>query len=79
MNFPKTGLSYIGTEMNLQIARQRPTVQHYFTAAPPLRRLGQPSDLKAGLVYLLSDGSSYVTGVDLPIDGGMTTGNALTQ
>jgi NAD(P)-dependent dehydrogenase (short-subunit alcohol dehydrogenase family) len=74
-----THFSYIATEMNRQIARQRPAVEHYFTAAPPLQRVGQPSDVKSGLVYLLSDGSSYVTGVNLPIDGGMTTGNALTK
>jgi NAD(P)-dependent dehydrogenase (short-subunit alcohol dehydrogenase family) len=37
----------------------------------PLRRLGLPEELAAGAYFLASDGSSYVTGIDLPIDGGL--------
>ncbi len=36
----------------------------------PQRRLGQPSDLDAPLLMLLSDGAAYVTGCILPVDGG---------
>lgn len=36
----------------------------------PLRRFGQPEDVANGVVYLLSDASSWVTGVNLAIDGG---------
>ncbi|MTB88959.1 SDR family oxidoreductase [Aeromicrobium senzhongii] len=36
----------------------------------PRRRLGLPSEISAGVEYLLSDGADYVTGVVLPIDGG---------
>ena len=38
----------------------------------PMRRLGLPSDLQGGLVFLASDASAYVTGHDLVIDGGYT-------
>ena len=42
-------------------------------AAPiPLRRLGLPEDIAHGAVYLASDESSYITGISLRIDGGMT-------
>lgn len=37
----------------------------------PLRRLGQPDDLGAALVYLASDASSYVIGATFGVDGGM--------
>ena len=38
----------------------------------PLRRLGKPEDIGAGAVYLLSDASSWVTGQNLVIDGGIS-------
>lgn len=40
----------------------------------PLRRFAQPEDIAYGIVYLLSDASSFVTGTALKIDGGMTLG-----
>lgn len=38
----------------------------------PLRRFAKPEDVALGIVYLLSDASSFVTGTALKIDGGMT-------
>lgn len=38
--------------------------------AYPLRRFGQPEDIANGAIYLLSDASSWVTGINLAIDGG---------
>ena len=40
----------------------------------PLRRFAKPEDIANGIVYLLSDASSFVTGTALKIDGGMTLG-----
>ncbi len=40
----------------------------------PLRRFAKPEDIAYGIVYLLSDASSFVTGTALKIDGGMTLG-----
>lgn len=36
----------------------------------PLNRWGTPEDIANGVVYLLSNASSYVTGTDIRIDGG---------
>lgn len=38
----------------------------------PLQRYGNPYDIAMGIVYLLSDASSWVTGHPLVIDGGKT-------
>lgn len=38
----------------------------------PLHRYGQPIDIALGIVYLLSDASSWITGHPLVIDGGKT-------
>lgn len=36
----------------------------------PLGRVGQVDDIANAVLFLLSDKASYITGVDLPIDGG---------
>ena len=38
----------------------------------PLKRFGTPEDMAYGIIYLLSDASSFVTGTELTIDGGYT-------
>jgi NAD(P)-dependent dehydrogenase (short-subunit alcohol dehydrogenase family) len=40
----------------------------------PMRRIGQPSDVAALIVYLLSDRASWMTGTVIPVDGGMMAG-----
>jgi NAD(P)-dependent dehydrogenase (short-subunit alcohol dehydrogenase family) len=38
----------------------------------PLNRLGEPEDVASAITYLCSDAGSWLTGVVLPIDGGVT-------
>ncbi len=42
-------------------------------AHTPMGRFGQPEDLIGTLVWLLSDASSFVTGVVVPVDGGFSS------
>ena len=36
----------------------------------PLNRLGKPEDIAYAAIYLLSDASSWVTGINMKLDGG---------
>lgn len=38
----------------------------------PLKRYGEPEEIAYGIIYLLSEASSWVTGHSLVIDGGLT-------
>lgn len=38
----------------------------------PMKRFGKPEEVAYGIIYLLSDASSFVTGTSIVIDGGFT-------
>ncbi|MGD9715133.1 MAG: SDR family NAD(P)-dependent oxidoreductase [Thermomicrobiales bacterium] len=47
---------------------------HSHMVKMPLQRIGEPSELASACAFLASDASSFVTGSDLVVDGGVTVG-----
>lgn len=42
-----------------------------FASATPMGRIGQPQELATAALFLASDDSSFITGIDLQVDGGL--------
>lgn len=45
---------------------------HLYDDGVPMRRIGQPAEVTAAVLWLLSDQAAYVTGSTLSVDGGMS-------
>ncbi|MCB1134709.1 MAG: SDR family oxidoreductase, partial [Chlamydiia bacterium] len=61
-------------EPMLGTGEQREAMMQAIAKDCPMRRMGDPSDVAAGALYLASDASKYVTGIELNIDGGILAG-----
>ena len=64
---------FIDTPMT-RAHHDNPNIHEERVAKTPIGRMGRPEDIAAGILYLASDESSFVTGAELVIDGGMTAG-----
>ncbi len=56
-----------------------PMLQMGFTKAQPIPRSGDANDVANAALWLASDASSFVTGICVPVEGGMTTGRLFSQ
>ena len=55
------------TEMTKEIIEQRGQA---FARSVPLGRLGKPEDIASAAIYLSSHAGAWLTGVNIPVDGG---------
>jgi NAD(P)-dependent dehydrogenase (short-subunit alcohol dehydrogenase family) len=51
--------------------RADPARLAYFQSRTPMRRMGLPEEVASAVLFLASPLASYVTGVLLPVDGGL--------
>jgi meso-butanediol dehydrogenase / (S,S)-butanediol dehydrogenase / diacetyl reductase len=72
------GFIYTGTPQMAAILGN-PRMRAAFEKNVMVPRFGEPADIAAGVVYLASDESKYVTGIELTIDGGALCHQALPE
>jgi 3alpha(or 20beta)-hydroxysteroid dehydrogenase len=60
----------VSVDLDEILARER----WFMGVGVPMGRRGKPSEVSPLVVFLASDESSYVTGVEIPVDGGMLAG-----
>jgi 3-oxoacyl-[acyl-carrier protein] reductase len=48
-----------------------PEVNEQYVKTIPMKRLGKPEDVADGILFLLSDAASYITGLVLDVNGGL--------
>ena len=58
---------FFPSEMTDQVPQESIEMVRQLTAA---QRIGRPAELASTLIWLVSDASSYVSGVTVPVDGG---------
>lgn len=62
---------YTDTPMVSNVTNIDPAMQQLTIRAIPMRRLGKPTEIAEGILWLASDASSFVTGHQLVMDGGI--------
>lgn len=54
-------------------------MDRWIASRTPMRRVGEADEVTSAVMFLASDMASYITGVDLQVDGGTNAGNGTFQ
>ncbi len=63
---------YIRTPMVESVIAQRPELEEWMANRTPMGRIGSADEIGHVAVWLCSDAASYVNGMIMPVDGGLT-------
>lgn len=75
---PLTAFTIPGTTEE-QMQRVREALAPVWDSNQPLKRHGSPADVAKSALFLCSDNAAQITGVVLPIDGGITAGDPVNH
>ncbi|MCK1967147.1 SDR family NAD(P)-dependent oxidoreductase [Franconibacter pulveris 1160] len=62
------------TELTEEMKQNEQLLQKFYERIP-LKRAGEPEDIADAIAFIASDDARYITGVNLPVDGGLTASN----
>ena len=65
--------------MTNPLERHAPELYEEMRSHVPLGRWGEPDEVAAAIAWLLSDDASFVTGIALPVDGGVTASTGMIR
>ncbi len=78
MQYARTGIRIncvcpgpIRTSLYDRVVAAIPGVEEATLERNPMGRIGEPEEVAEAVVWLCSDAASYITGVPLPVDGGL--------
>jgi NAD(P)-dependent dehydrogenase (short-subunit alcohol dehydrogenase family) len=54
-----------------RLATDIPEIRAFILSHTPMARIARPEEVTAAVLFLASDAASYITGVELPVDGGV--------
>jgi NAD(P)-dependent dehydrogenase (short-subunit alcohol dehydrogenase family) len=77
-NIPTEMLAASGQDLTPDVAvRVKTAIKEVRMSGQPLKRQGAARDVANAALYLASDRSAHVTGLVLPVDGGITAGDPI--
>lgn len=71
---PWLTLSEPGSRIRERFEKLEPTIRQSIVAPAPLGRPAEAEEVAAAVVFLLSEQASYISGVELPVDGAYLNG-----
>jgi NAD(P)-dependent dehydrogenase (short-subunit alcohol dehydrogenase family) len=66
--------SPVRTPLVASIVAASPELEARYASLSPMNRIAAPEEIAAAVLWLCSDGASFVNGAALPVDGGTTAG-----
>lgn len=61
-----------GAFPSVEVQQNNPKLVNNIISHVPLKKIGQPNEIVGPILFLVSSASQYVTGINLPVDGGWT-------
>lgn len=72
VNTLSPGVTRTSMTSNVETGEVDEGLKDIITNKIPLGRIGETNEIAQGALFLLSDNSSYITGTDLVMDGGLS-------